>query len=211
MTSQARFVQPPRFPTWLVNLFTGPQDDSIVGDLFEEFRNLASGSGVGFARRWYWRQAVKTAASLFAMGWLAAPWSTAAAVLGGFLLAGYVNGLPDKALSVATDRYLMYWSSHFQAYLWLLRGMLIGHIIASLFVGSIVALAAKGREMAATMTLALIFCAMAGIGCLWLAAKTGEIASLSRLLWYLADPLAIVVGGIIVRTRRSPMTAVPSA
>jgi len=61
------------------------------------------------------------------------------------------------------------------------------------------------------MTLALIFCAMAGIGCLWLVAKTGEIASLSRLLWYLADPLAIVVGGIMVRTRRSPMTAVGSA
>ena len=195
MTSQARFVQPPRFATWLVNLFTVPQDDSIVGDLFEEFRNLASRSGVGFARRWYWRQAVKTATSLFTVGFLAAPWSTAAAVLGGFLLAGYVNGLPDKALSVATDRYLMYWSSHFQAYLWLLRGMLIGHIIASLFVGSIVALAAKGR----------------GIGCLWLVAKTGEIASLSGLLWYWADPLAIVVGGIMVRTRRSPMTAVPSA
>ncbi len=57
----------------LVNLFTVPQDDSIVGDLFEEFRNLASRSGLASPRRWYWRQAVKTVASLFTLGWLCCP------------------------------------------------------------------------------------------------------------------------------------------
>jgi hypothetical protein len=45
MTSQAHFVQPPRFATWLVNLFTLPEEESIVWDLFEEFCQLASKSG----------------------------------------------------------------------------------------------------------------------------------------------------------------------
>lgn len=64
MTSQAHFVRPPRTATWLVNLFT-PADagESILGDLFEEFSHIASNSGVAVARRWYWRQSVKTPTS----------------------------------------------------------------------------------------------------------------------------------------------------
>ena len=75
---QAPFVRPPRMAVWLVDLFTpNKQSESIPGDLLEEFSELASKSGVASARRWYWRQSVKTVAHLIATGFLVAPWLTA--------------------------------------------------------------------------------------------------------------------------------------
>ena len=64
-----------------------------------------------------------------------------------------------------------------------------------------VALAAKGREMVAVVTLALIFCPMTGAALVWVAVH-GHIEG-EWMLWSCADPVAIVVGGLIVRTLRS--------
>jgi hypothetical protein len=104
-------------------------------------------------------------------------------------------------LSAVTDRYLAFWSTHFNAYLWVLKGMMPVHLIASLFVGCVIALAVKGREMVATVTLALVLCALMG------SAMVGVARHLPLgvvwMLWSLADPFAIVVGGAIVRMRRS--------
>jgi hypothetical protein len=92
---------------------------------------------------------------------------------------------------------------HFNTYLFFASdGIAIGHVITSLFVGCMVALAAKGREMVATMTLALILCGMGGAAYFWLAARTGNESVLWMLPWYVADWLAIAVGGAIVRMRR---------
>jgi hypothetical protein len=185
-----------------------PKKKSILGDLLEEYSDLASKSGVAFARRWYWRQTMKTIAHLADTGFRVAPWSTAAAVAGGFLLHRFVSGLPDKVLSAVTDRYLMYWSTHFKAYIWMLNGMLIEHLVLSMFVGCVVALAAKGREMIATMTLALVPCALMGGALIWVA--THRPLDVAWMLWLFADPFAIVVGGAIVRTRRSAAKPLPS-
>src|ERR1700678_1714173 len=145
MTPQSQFIQPPRFAVWLLTLFAlDDQAESILGDLLEEFSLLASKSGVPFARSWYRRQAAKTIAHLFGAAFLDAPWSTTAAVAGGFLVHRFVSGLPDKLLSAVTDKYLFYWSAHFQAYLWMLKGLLIAHLILWIFVGCMVALVAKG-------------------------------------------------------------------
>jgi hypothetical protein len=208
MTSQPDLVRPPRLATWLVNLFASTEEESILGDLLEEYSDLASKSGVAFARRWYWRQTMKTIAHLADTGFRVAPWSTAAAVAGGFLLHRFVSGLPDKVLSAVTDRYLMYWSTHFKAYIWMLNGMLIEHLVLSMFVGCVVALAAKGREMIATMTLALVPCALMGGALIWVA--THRPLDVAWMLWLFADPFAIVVGGAIVRTRRSAAKPLPS-
>lgn len=208
MTSQPDLVRPPRLATWLVNLFASTEEESILGDLLEEYSDLASKSGVAFARRWYWRQTMKTIAHLADTGFRVAPWSTAAAVVGGFLLHRFVSGLPDKVLSAVTDRYLMYWSTHFKAYIWMLNGMLIEHLVLSMFVGCVVALAAKGREMIATMTLALVPCALMGGALIWVA--THRPLDVAWMLWLFADPFAIVVGGAIVRTRRSAAKPLPS-
>jgi hypothetical protein len=208
MTSQPDLVRPPRLATWLVNLFASTEEESILGDLLEEYSDLASKSGVPFARRWYWRQTMKTIAHLADKGFRVAPWSTAAAVVGGFLLHRFVSGLPDKVLSAVTDRYLMYWSTHFKAYIWMLNGMLIEHLVLSMFVGCVVALAAKRREMIATMTLALVPCALMGGALIWVA--THRPLDVAWMLWLFADPFAIVVGGAIVRTRRSAAKPLPS-
>jgi hypothetical protein len=208
MTSQADFVRPPRITTWLLKLFAAAEEESILGDLLEEYSDLALKSGVAFAQRWYWRQAVKTIAHLSGTGFRGAPWSTAAVVIGGFVLHRFVSGLPDKILSAVTDRYLAFWSTHFKTYVWMLNGMPIEHLIGSMFVGCVVALAAKGREMIATMTLALVFCSLIGAAVVWVA--THRAVDVAWMLWSCADPVAIVVGGAIVRTHRSAATTGPS-
>ena len=208
MTSRADFIQPPRLAAWLVKLFASGEEESILGDLTEEYSDLALNSGLVFARHWYWRQAVKTIAHLSGNGFRGAPWSTAAAVIGGVVLHRFVSGLPDKILSAATDRYLAFWSTHFKAYVFLLNGMPIEHIIGSIFVGCVVALAAKGREMIATMTLALVFCTLIFAAMLWVATHRG--VDVAWMLWSSADPIAIVVGGAIVRTQRLAATTRPS-
>ncbi len=210
MTSHAAPLQPPQLATWLVNLFTSADEESIVGDLLEEFSDLASKSGLALARRWFWRQTAKTVAHLFGAGFRSAPWSTTAIILGGFLLLRLAHGLPDKLLMAVTDRYLMYWSNHFQAYLWVLKGLWIEYLIGSAVVGCIVALAAKGREMIATMTLGLVLCAMAVVATVWVVTTTGDDSYLWNLPWRLSDPLVIVVGGAIVRASRSGATHRPS-
>jgi len=91
MTSPPDLVRPPRLATWLVNLFASTEEESILGDLLEEYSDLASKSGVAFARRWYWRQTMKTIAHLADTGFRVAPWSTAAAVAGGFLPVSYTH------------------------------------------------------------------------------------------------------------------------
>jgi hypothetical protein len=204
MTSQADFVWPPRIAIWLVKLFASAKEESILGDLLEEYSYLALKSGVPFARHWYWRQAVKTIAHLVVTGFRVAPWSTTTAVIGGLLLHRFVSGLPDKLLAVVTDRYLMFWSTHFTAYICVLNGVLIEHIIVAMLVGCVVALATKGGEMIATITLALVLCAWISAALVWVA--THLPMDVTRMLWLFADPVAIVVGGAIVRTRRSAAT-----
>ena len=84
-------------------------------------------------------------------------------------------------------------------------GIDIGHIVVFLFVGCAVALAASKREMAATMTLSLIYVAMALVAAaVWMA--SGHNSLLWRLTWSFADSFAILMGGAIVRTRRSSAT-----
>ncbi len=209
MTAQANIAQLPRLATWLVNLFISAEGESIVGDLSEEFFLFASKSGVAFARRWYWRQSLKTIRHLIVAGFLAAPASVTAVVIGGFFLHGFVLRLPEKLLSALTDRYLAFWSTHFEAYVWLLNGMSVELIVASMFVGCMVALAAKGREMIAATMLAFVFCVLIGSAWVWIGTH-GPI-SVAWMLWSCSDPVAILVGGAMVRMRRSAAKPLPAA
>jgi hypothetical protein len=211
MTSQADFVPPPHIAKWLVNLFAaGEEVESLLGDMLEEFSHLASKSGVAFARSWYWRQARKTIAHLVGNAFRVAPWLTAAIVIGGLLLNRLASGLPERAIFAVLHRYQVL-DHHFSAYVFFATdGIALGHVIASMFVGCVVALAAKDREMVATMTLGLVLCAMTGAAVLvWVA--TGQTWILWMLPWYVADWFAIVIGGAIVRMRRSAATNLPSA
>jgi integral membrane sensor domain MASE1 len=206
MTSQPYLVQPSRIAVGLVNLFTPAKDaELILGDLHEEFSQLASTSGVAGARGWYWRQALKTIAHLVCSAFRSAPWSTTAAVVGGFLLRRLIAGVPEHTIFAVLERYRVY-DHHFRVYAFFAStGIGIGHVFAFLFVGCVVALAARGREMVASATLGLIYGAMIGVALLvWMTERPGHEYFLWTLPWSLADSFAIVVGGAIVRIRRSP-------
>jgi len=211
MIFQFHSNRPPRLAELTVNLFaSAEQAESILGDLHEEFSVVGSKSGRAIARRWYWRQSLMTIVQLAGSGFRSEPWFTAAVVMGGFLLLRTVHRLPGLVLDVVTDRYLMYWSNHFHAYLWILKGLWIEYLMGSLFTGCVTALVAKGREMMATMTLALILTAMATVGTVGAVVFTADASYLWNLLWSFADPFAILVGGGIVRMHRSSAKTRPS-
>lgn len=127
-------------------------------------------------------------------------------------MGSFVHGLPDKVLSAVTDRYLGYWSHHFKAYMfWATDGMWVAHLILSVFVGCMVALAAKGREIVATMTLGIILYTMVGVAYLASVAKHWPMdVAFSWMLFQCAGPFAIIVGGVMVRTSRSAARTRPS-
>jgi hypothetical protein len=203
MNLQPPSAQPPHSAAWLVSLFAAPGwAEAIEGDLLEEFLILASESGLAFARRWYWRQALKTAIQLARSSFRTAPLKTTAAIVGGFLLRRLLGPLVGPAIFAVLEKYKVS-DHHLGVYMFFAStGMDVAHIIVFLFVGIAVALAARGREMLATMTLALIFVAMAVFASVYIVAKTGDAAYLWRLTWYFADPLAIVIAGAIVRRHR---------
>jgi hypothetical protein len=199
-------VRPPRLAAWLVDLFTPREHaESILGDLLEEFSDLALKSGPALARRWYWRQSVRTIAQMIACGFRISPLSTTSSVVAGFLLRRFASGLPEPAIFAVLRRYRLF-DHHFNAYVFFAsNGIAIGHIIVSMFVGLLVALTAKGREMVATTTLGLVLCAMtAASACVWV--TEGRNSFLWMLPWNFADSFAIVIGGVIVRMRRSAPT-----
>lgn len=202
--------QPPRVAVWLVNLFSqADETESILGDLSEEFSELASQSGPAFAQKWYWRQTLKTLPHLLGSAYRASPWLTIAAVVGGFLLRGLTGHLPEYAIFSLVERYQVY-EHHFAVYRFLAStGIDIGQIIMYLLVGCVVALAARRAEMAAAIALAGIHGLMVVVA-LVVVARTGNDLFLWRLGWYFADTLAIFIGGAIVRMLRQSATSRPS-
>jgi hypothetical protein len=203
MTGQQHFRQPPRTAVWLVDLFTPAQQaESIQGDLLEEFSLLVCKSGVASARTWYWRQTMKTVPQLAAVGFRTAPWMTVAAVVGGFLLRNAVGRLVAPAIFAVLEKYQIP-EHHFSTYKFFAStGIDIGFLITFLFIGFVVALASRQREMVATITLGLIYGLMAVVAFIYQVAATGHGAFLWRFKWSFADCFVIVLAGAIVRTHR---------
>lgn len=200
-------VRPPRMAAWLVDLFPPRQHaESILGDLLEEFSDLALKSGPAIARRWYWRQSVRIIADMIGSGFRFAPLSTTSIVVAGFLLRRFTSVLAEPMIFAILRRYRLF-DHHFNAYVFFAsNGIAIGHILVSMFVGLLVALVAKEREMVATTTLGLVLCAMtAAAAFVWV--TEGGNSLLWMLPWNFADSFAIVIGGVIVRMHR--LAAIP--
>ncbi|MFL6352973.1 MAG: permease prefix domain 2-containing transporter [Bryobacteraceae bacterium] len=214
MISQGDFAQPSRIAVWLLDLFAPAEEaESIVGDLHEEFSLVVSKSGVAFARRWYWRETVTTIASLFGTAFRTAPWTMLATVVGGFWLIGFATRSSLHAMQTILDAHRFY-EFHPDAYLfWLKFPLEIGRIILCAAVGACVALMAKKREMAAAMGLALVQIALflVGAGTLIATGRDWVEWFVVMLPWNCASAIATMIGGVIVRTRRSAPTTRPSA
>ena len=202
MSSQPGSIHPPRIAGWITALFVPAQEaESIVGDLQEEFSRVASTAGFAIARRWYWRQSISTIAAFVFSGFRTAPWSTAAAVAAGFSLLT-LGRFYQPAMTALLDRYQIYEHSPSVYIFCLSYGLLMAHVFLAALVGVIVAALARGREMTATTTLGLIGGALTTATFFWMIVKNVHFW-LWMLPWSFASPVAILVGGAIVRCGRS--------
>jgi hypothetical protein len=211
MTAQPHFLQPPRTAVWLLSLFTLAEEaESIQGDLLEEFSLIVSKSGVAAARGWYWRQTMRTVPQLAGVGFRTAPWMTAAALVGGFLLPKLVIPLVAPAIFAVLEKYQVP-EHHFSTYVFFAStGLDIGLLIAFLVIGFAVAFASRQREMVVTITLALMQWAMVVVGSIYQLITTGHGALLWRFTWPFADCFVIVLAGTIVRMYRLAVLSRPS-
>lgn len=206
MILTAPHYRPPRIAAWFVELFAyAEQAESILGDLHEEFSDVASKSGVVAARRWYWRQSLKTIFHLVAGAFRTAPWSLVGVVLFGFLLRGFSFSLSESLVVAILRTQRPYSNHHVMAYMnFLTYGTLIVHILSSALIGCVMAFLAKRREVVATVTLALVFSVLVGNALVHVAMR-GPL-DLVWMFWSYVNPLGIVCGGIIVREIRSTLS-----
>jgi hypothetical protein len=137
-------MMPPQIASWLIVLFV-PQNEAqeIQGDLLEECLRLASQSGAGAARRWYWSQTIKTVAAMFFDGFRAA--QSMIAVIAVWFLSGYVHR--------GYQRMVVAFLSNFDVYryvspygFWFFYEIVIGCLIIPMLLGSLLALAAQKRR-----------------------------------------------------------------
>jgi hypothetical protein len=99
----------PRVAVWLVDLCASPAEaDAICGDLHEEFAAIVGREGVRAARRWYWRQALRTAPSLVAGALRARPAVMAAAGLITLAATMPVYSITDRAAKTLVVRFPVY-------------------------------------------------------------------------------------------------------
>ena len=210
MTQTDPRPRPPRLAAWLVNMFASARHaESILGDLHEEFFDLASKSGVGSARGWYWRQSANTILHLVGAAFRTAPWSLACIVLFGFLLRWFSFSLPERLVVAILRTQRPYSNHHVNAYISFLNyGIPVTHFLTSLLIGCVMACFAKGREVVATVTLALVLSVMVGIALVHVA--THGPMDVVWMLWSFADPWALVCGGVIVQGIRSARLNRPS-
>jgi hypothetical protein len=100
--------------------------------------------------------------------------------------------LQERAIFAVLERYSVF-DHHFNAYVFFTPyGIAIGHVIASLFVGNMVALVVRSREMVAAIAPVLAFFTMTAAAVpVWIA--TGHTPILSMLAWNVASWLAIMI------------------
>jgi hypothetical protein len=109
-------------------------------------------------------------------------------------------------------RYQVY--AHVDAHtFWLLYGILIERLLEPFFMGCILAAVARGREMLATIPLSIFIAATSGAGLLhsrpyW---SVPNFQVMPLLVTTFLTPLAVMVGGVIVREIRSHRSIRPSS
>lgn len=109
MTSDSR-ANPPQLATWFVECVTSREEsDGVLGDLAEEFAEVARRSGRDPARRWYWRQCRRTVWHLAASPLWLRPAATAMIALIGISLTRAFGPLTSATASAIVTRYPVYW------------------------------------------------------------------------------------------------------
>ena len=195
---------PPAVASWLVELFASDgQAESLAGDLCEEFLVREPEFGIASARRWYWRQSVRTAADLLLAGLRDSPGLIGFSLLTGCLLLPFGIALPERIIA-AVIHYRehgvigawMRWD-HF----WFQTGSIGGRLAVALLAGAMAAKLSKGRAMLGGITPAMawtFFMAVARLS--WIVRFWPESLSL-WVISFLPVTVAVAAGAAIVRAR----------
>jgi hypothetical protein len=201
---KAKPDQPPRAAAWLLGLFaSGEEKELVLGDLSEEYFERALQVGRASARRWYWRQTLKSIPHFVGLSFRAAPVMTMVAVAAGFAFRRLMAPRIEPALFAFIERTQIP-EHHFGAYRFLAStGIDIAHLFVFLMAGVLVAVIARRHAMAPAMVLSLIYAGMTVFATCFVVAKFHDLGSVMRLKWYFSDDFAIVFGAALVRTIRS--------
>jgi hypothetical protein len=209
MTSQRDVhSQPPRMAVWLLLLFTpAEQTESMLGDLVEEFSTLVMTSGLGLARRWYWRQTLRTIQHACIGALRAAPLLMLVAVVTGLWCIGFATTLSQQATRTFLDAHGIY-RSHPDAYLFWSRFPLhLGRALICGLVGCLAALVAKRREMQVATVLSLAQMAMFFVAAITVIARGEEWSQWFVMMfkWNSLCAIGTIAGGLIVKVCRVSM------
>jgi hypothetical protein len=210
--STKRSLHPPRLASWLVDLFTPyDQAESIAGDLHEEFVMYISEHRPVEARRWYWRQCVKTIAHCAIEALRTSWWSIAIIIVVCQLCLTFGGGLPEQAwfgvLHLVRGGVTPYHANWYGYVFWLNTCLLAAHLLFCFLIGWAAALIAKGKELITTAALCIpvtsMFIALtlrtAGIGIV----SPGREHSASFFLVNLVEPTVMfILSGWVVRDIR---------
>jgi hypothetical protein len=203
MTESFSF-RPPLIACWLIDLFATPeQAESILGDLLEEFSNLASKSGVASARRWYWWQSVRTIAHLFRAEFRGGPpWAIGSVVVGFLFLQSFFVGFFEWAMLANFRTQNVFTLPQVPAYFLSMRnGLLVWDLVVSLSIGFIVSAAAKGREMVTAISLGLSLGFWGTVLFLVWSASHLYVLLLPILMTFAASILIVLAGGMVRQIR----------
>jgi len=205
--------RPPRLAVWLIELFVpDEQAPSVLGDLLEEFSDVAAKSSIAHAGRWYWRQTPPTVLHLLGSGFWAAPWFMAGVVAGGIVLVElgrlFTGWFVHEGL-LFLDLYVFPYShphSRFEIFLVVLLAnswTQLCRLTVSMLIGCIVALMSKGKEMSATLALSVV-CSIPALTRFLLFSHGNHEALRHWLVWpyFFGGLFALVAGGAIVKSHR---------
>jgi hypothetical protein len=154
VNSPASDACPPRLASWLVSLFAlDNQAEPIEGDLLEEFSSIESRENSIAARRWYWKQSLKSAARLAWTSFRTAPGLISATTIGAFLFLWATQWLPVHLVFGLLERYSDFFDVHFGLWWFGVHygGAVVGWTVAILL-GCLIGFLARGREIVATAT-----------------------------------------------------------
>jgi hypothetical protein len=207
--------RPPSLAIWLTTLFTpSTQADAVLGDLSEEFSQIASTAGRALARRWYWRQSVKTIAHFYAAGLRVKPGLIMFCIAMGFLLHCWGNGLSYRMSGEILSRYLVY--KFIPPHTFALLYTIAIPLLLDIGVGYVVAVAAKNRGMVVAVTLSLVVGTMQGLLLVQFLTRFPQwntpylrLPFMSMVANTLIAPVMIAIGGALQSRgafRKSPCT-----
>jgi hypothetical protein len=219
-------VRPPRTALWLVDQFAAPdQREALIGDLQEEFTAVLATRGITPARRWFWRQTTRTLVHLIAASIRKSPARLLLSMLAGLLLWWNVPSVVEEGVRRMHHRWNVY--DYIDAYsFWLLYAVLVENVIAPVLVGSLLALANKGRESVPSAGLAVVILVLAVVAIPRnvfsqqnLVAQNPGLRGVWPVFWHFQiqntllasfTALSLLIGGLIVRRARfaavSPIT-----